>query len=147
MTRDDWAIACRSLIGTPYSHAGRCPQVGTDCGGVVICAAKILGLPVKDRVDYSPVSLLHVVLDCAPSIADEFDGPLEDADFALVMWPQIGVPDTDETIQDSGFHLMAILPEKRIVHIHYGLTVCEEDLPKLREKRILKKWRIRAIQH
>ena len=47
-TRADVVRVARSYIGTPFHHMGRVPGVGLDCVGVLICAARELGLIARD---------------------------------------------------------------------------------------------------
>jgi hypothetical protein len=42
------AEAARRYLGTPFHHMGRAPGVGLDCAGVLICAARDLGLVAAD---------------------------------------------------------------------------------------------------
>lgn len=42
----------RRFIGTPFVHQQRSPGVGIDCVGVLICAAKLLGLRHEDFREY-----------------------------------------------------------------------------------------------
>lgn len=46
--RDDIVSVARSYLGTPFHHAARLPGVGMDCAGVLICAARELGLVAPD---------------------------------------------------------------------------------------------------
>jgi|19_taG_2_1085344.scaffolds.fasta_scaffold149160_1 hypothetical protein len=40
------------MVGTPFHHQGRLPGQALDCGGVLICLLKALGLPHKVSEDY-----------------------------------------------------------------------------------------------
>jgi len=53
--RDDVIRAARSLIGTRYHHRERQPGVALDCGGVIICVGRALGIfaPDFDVPDYT----------------------------------------------------------------------------------------------
>ena len=42
----------QEMVGTPFHHQGRLPGQVLDCGGVLICLLKSLGLPHKVREDY-----------------------------------------------------------------------------------------------
>lgn len=48
MTGADVVRVARSYLGTPFHHQGRLPGVGLDCAGVVICAARELGVVAED---------------------------------------------------------------------------------------------------
>lgn len=39
----------RTYLGTPTVHQGRLKGAGVDCIGLVVCAAKEAGVPVRDR--------------------------------------------------------------------------------------------------
>lgn len=53
MSREKFLALVRSYIGTPFHHQGRLPQVGLDCAGVVVCAAKECGVGVDDQQGYA----------------------------------------------------------------------------------------------
>jgi cell wall-associated NlpC family hydrolase len=46
------AEAALRFRGTPFRHQGRRPGLGLDCAGVVVCAAKIVGIDVEDVRSY-----------------------------------------------------------------------------------------------
>lgn len=54
--RDDIVAAARGYLGTPFHHRGRLPGVGLDCAGILVCAARELGLvgPAFDVPEYTP---------------------------------------------------------------------------------------------
>lgn len=45
----------RGYLGTPFHHQGRLPGVGLDCAGVVVCAARELGINVHDVKGYGRI--------------------------------------------------------------------------------------------
>jgi hypothetical protein len=45
----DVVAAARGWLGTPWHHQGRLRGVGVDCGGLIVCVAQGLGLPVQDH--------------------------------------------------------------------------------------------------
>lgn len=49
MTGADVVTEARRWVGTPYRHQARLHAVGVDCGGLVVCVAQALGLPVRDH--------------------------------------------------------------------------------------------------
>ena len=55
--REQLIAAARSYLGTPFHHMARNPPVGVDCAGLVICAAREVGLlpPGFDVPSYSRV--------------------------------------------------------------------------------------------
>ena len=46
--RSDIVRVARSYLGTPFQHRQRLPGVGLDCAGVLVCAARELGLVAPD---------------------------------------------------------------------------------------------------
>lgn len=62
--------SARAYVGTPFRHLGRCPGLGLDCVGVVLCAAWANGLKVPDTRDYGRVPLPHKVISMAEERAD-----------------------------------------------------------------------------
>lgn len=61
MTPADFIAAARSYVGVPFHHQGR-TRHGVDCIGLVVCAARDVGLVLADRTDYprDPNGLLPV---------------------------------------------------------------------------------------
>ena len=57
MTPDEFSAAyiaaIRGMLGTPWHHQGRCPGVGLDCIGLIVCAMRAVGVSVDEPVvDY-----------------------------------------------------------------------------------------------
>ena len=52
-TRSQIVAAARTLLGVPWIHQGRRPDIGIDCIGLLACTGKVLGVDFEDRVDYS----------------------------------------------------------------------------------------------
>jgi cell wall-associated NlpC family hydrolase len=51
--RAKFITAVRSYIDTPFHHQGRLPQVGLDCAGVIVCAARECGIAIDDQQGYA----------------------------------------------------------------------------------------------
>lgn len=51
-TGHDIAEAARALIGTPFRHQSRDPEVGLDCVGLVVAAHAAVGIELCGRTDY-----------------------------------------------------------------------------------------------
>ena len=47
LTADSFIAAARTYIGVPWQHQGR-SRFGIDCVGLLVCAARDLGIPVED---------------------------------------------------------------------------------------------------
>ena len=52
MTPADFIAAARSYVGVPFRHQGR-TRHGVDCIGLVVCAARDIGITLADRTDYA----------------------------------------------------------------------------------------------
>ena len=52
MTPQEFIVAARGYVGTPFHHGGRLPGVGLDCIGVAVCAAAACGLAHRDVSAY-----------------------------------------------------------------------------------------------
>lgn len=52
VTGTDIQRAARCFLGTPFRHQGRIPGRGLDCAGVIVCAARALGLADYDVKGY-----------------------------------------------------------------------------------------------
>ena len=52
LTGMDLVQAARGFLGTRFRHQGRLPGQGLDCAGVVVCAARAVGVAVHDVVGY-----------------------------------------------------------------------------------------------
>lgn len=51
-TRAEFIAAARSMLGTRFVHQGRQPAAGVDCIGLLICAAKMIGINLIDHTTY-----------------------------------------------------------------------------------------------
>lgn len=49
VTGADVVAEARRWLGTLWRHQARLRGVGVDCGGLVVCVAQALGLPVEDH--------------------------------------------------------------------------------------------------
>lgn len=49
VTGQEIVAEARRWLGTPWRHQARLHGVGVDCGGLVVCVAQSLGLPVQDH--------------------------------------------------------------------------------------------------
>lgn len=48
----DFVEACRAYVGTPFRHQGR-SRAGIDCLGLVVCAARDVGIEIIDNLNYA----------------------------------------------------------------------------------------------
>ena len=51
------------MIGTPFQHQGRRPGHGLDCAGVVVCAAKAVGVLMHDCTNYRRIPHRRLLRD------------------------------------------------------------------------------------
>lgn len=51
-TPDDLIAAARACLNTPFHHQGRQPNVGLDCGGLLVVALRAIGIQPVDMVAY-----------------------------------------------------------------------------------------------
>lgn len=61
--RKDIYTTARSMLDTPYHHAGRHPTEGLDCSGLLACVATRLKYPYEDFTAYSR----HVPFNLVPN--------------------------------------------------------------------------------
>lgn len=65
--RSEFIAFARACIDTPFRHQGRVPGVGLDCVGLVVVAAREVGVPVIDNLTYphnpSDTFLRHMLVD------------------------------------------------------------------------------------
>lgn len=74
MTRRERFIeVALSMDGTPFKHQGRVPGVGVDCAGLVVCAAKAVGIPVDDVKGYSRIPSSGMFLAAIRRHCDRID--------------------------------------------------------------------------
>ena len=52
MKRSEIVAVARSYIDVPWIHQGRSKEFGVDCIGVLICAARELGIQCEDFTEY-----------------------------------------------------------------------------------------------
>lgn len=77
VSREAWVAWLLTLEGTPYRHQGRLPDVGVDCVGPLILAARHFGLqpPEFDVTGYTaqPDGSLEPILDAylIPTLRDQ----------------------------------------------------------------------------
>jgi len=77
MIRDEFVAMARSYVGTPFHHQGRLPEVGLDCAGVVVCAARACGYDVQDVQGYGRIPANGLLEQAVLSHCDQV--PIADA--------------------------------------------------------------------
>lgn len=112
MIADDFILAARSYVSTPFHHGGRLPGVGLDCIGVLVCAAKQVGLPHRDVAAYPlrPNGQLPIELDAQ-----------------LVRVPVAHPGDVLLMAFDAEPHHVALYTGDTIIHAYASVRRCVEQ--------------------
>lgn len=121
---DDIVAAARALIGTPFRHQGRLPQVGLDCAGLGIVVAKSIGIEIKDYTGYPRTP---------------FDGMLKKMFDEQENLQQIGIHD----IESGDVLLLRITAAPQHVAIYVGngyMVHAYQAIGKVAEQRIDEIW-------
>jgi cell wall-associated NlpC family hydrolase len=85
--------AARTCLGTPFRHQGRLPDRGLDCVGVIVVAARALGMAPADYRDYGRLpqgGLLEARLATAglKAVDPAAAGPGDVLVFTFERWPR-----------------------------------------------------------
>lgn len=113
MITEDFANAALGFLGTRYKHQGRLPGLGLDCAGVVVCAARAVGVDVEDVTGYAPrPSGLQLVAALRAHCAEVHDEP-ERGDILVFSWGG-----------DEPQHLAVFVGEGQIVHAYSAARKC-----------------------
>jgi cell wall-associated NlpC family hydrolase len=111
MLRSEITAAALSMVGTPFHAQGRAPGIGLDCLGVVVCAAKALGIVHQDRAAY-------------PMRPDGTLMPELDRQFTRVR----GEPQEGDVLlmafDGEPHHVAIMISEGRIVHAYSTVRKC-----------------------
>lgn len=123
--KEEIIMHARSMIGTPFRHAGR-DQFGIDCVGVLLVSLHKTGLTKWDDVSYSrsidPVRLRNEILIFCNEA--EKDHEIDIAD--VLIFNVLGVPQHAALVTDMGDHL--------------GIIHSNESLGFVTEHRLDEKW-------
>jgi cell wall-associated NlpC family hydrolase len=110
-TRAEITAAALALVGTPFHTQGRLPGVGLDCLGVVVCVARALSIPHKDRTAYS----LRPSGELMPELDRQFvrvTGEAQEGDVLLMSFDK------------EPHHVAIMVSENRIVHAYSTARKC-----------------------
>lgn len=135
VTRQLFAQAARSYLGTPFRHMGRTPRIGLDCVGVVVCAAREAGAPLDDFLGYgfpaAPGTLAAAARDRLDAIEVETAGAGD-----IAMFRSAG---------ESPAHL-CVMDGRLLIHAcaHTGRVV-EHPWSRAWERRLVGFWRLREV--
>lgn len=111
IARAELTAAALSLKDTRFHAQGRAPGVGLDCIGVIVCVARICGIPHTDRTDYPlrPNGELQGELE---SRLLRVRGELQEGDVLLMSFDK------------EPHHVAMLISENRIVHAHVKARKC-----------------------
>ncbi|WP_372623411.1 hypothetical protein [Falsiroseomonas sp.] len=130
VTGVDVVAEARRWLGTPWRHQARLRGVGVDCGGLVVCVAQALGLPVQDHPPgYARlpdgVSLRACVESQCSRLAD-----LEPGAVLLMRW----------AAQPQHLAIVSILPEG------WGMIHAWAGIRRVVEHGLTPEWQERIVQ-
>lgn len=111
-----FVIAARAELGTRYHHQGRVSGLGMDCLGLLVVAAKQIGVTFADASGYPRMPTGKSLMDVIKSNADVVEGPMLAGDILVFSWstePQ---------------HVAIYLGEGRMIHSYLSARkVVEHD--------------------
>jgi cell wall-associated NlpC family hydrolase len=86
-TRQQIIDEARTWLGTPFRHQGRLKGVGVDCGGLIVCVRKDLGISEWDYTTYSRQPQPKVMV----KYLKEFGNPVKKSEMqpADVIWMKV----------------------------------------------------------
>ena len=93
-TPEQVVASARALVGTPWKHQGRNPEIGIDCVGLVVVVCRQHGIPIEDRERYRRFANGPEIIEIADKVARRIDKDEIRPGDALVMSMQgRGYPD------------------------------------------------------
>ena len=139
MKREDFVLAAREYVGTPFHLQGRVKGVGVDCGGLFVLAARDCGYTVQDVQGYTavlPKGLLWRTISpfCVKITADE------------VQAGDIGVFCFSSEPQHIAI-VSGILPDVSLIHAHMSVgVVCETHMGAAWRRRLYGFYQLKGIE-
>jgi cell wall-associated NlpC family hydrolase len=110
-TPSEITAAALSMVGTPFHAQGRLPDVGLDCLGVVVCVARICGIPHQDRAAYP----MRPNGELMPELDRQFTrvhGEPQESDVLLMAF------------EGEPHHVAIVISDNRIVHAYSTVRKC-----------------------
>ena len=139
MRREDIVCAARDLIGTPFKHQGRRPQIELDCAGLLVVVAGELGVEVHDQQGYGrrPANdLLRAALDSQAALVSVPLAEMQSGDLLLMRV----VRDPQHLAIFAGYNHTC--ESETIIHAEIGAgKVCEHRLDDAWRARIVRVYR------
>jgi len=134
LSPSDIVAAARELVGTPFRHQGRIPNIALDCAGLICAVAVTLGIEHVDIQGYGRYpheNLLKLTLDDQCCLA-----PVKDMQIGDVLLMRFG---------REPQHL-AIYAGETIIHSYEAVgNVCEHRLDDVWTSRIVAVYRFAAV--
>jgi len=131
--------SARAYINTPFAHLGRKRGAGVDCGGLIACASRDIGIEIPDVMLYSPQPWPTKMLEHLDKIATRLDGLSEmEPGCLLLLW--IVRPRLPQ-------HLAIWTGEGTILHSWAEANkVCESSFDPYWESHVHSCWKIKQWQ-
>lgn len=137
MTRDEFVISARALIGTPFQHQGRTPHTALDCAGLVVCAARSLGVELSDRKGYADIPNGFEFIRCVEESCVRIPmANVQIGDLLVFAW----------TREPQHIAIVSKLEPLQIIHSWSGAgMVVENRLDEYWKKRLRRCYRLKAL--
>lgn len=135
-----FAEAAESLHGTRWCRHGRNPNVGLDCAGLVIAAARAAGFDPRDTTDYDPR------MPSTDTLREFCELNGVSADVSDCGEGRVGVCRARQRI-GSGCHLVVMLAGRRIAHVDTGARRVVVVSSSWLDGRLLSVWRLRDAEY
>jgi cell wall-associated NlpC family hydrolase len=128
MKPKDIIDSARSMIGTPFHHQGRMPNVALDCAGVIVKTFSAVGVECYDEQNYA--------------------SPPEDGTLARIIDRQsafVKIPAHEVKEGDVILLMMFGAPNHLAIHAGENMIHSYEAIGKVCEQRLSDRWRSRII--
>lgn len=108
-TAHEFAVAAEALVGSRWRRHGRDPRRGIDCGGLLRCALRAIGVEIADSTTHDagfpPPELLWRL--CRAGGDEQHADDCGEGRVGLCSWDTGG----------PAHHLVVMLDRRRIVHV------------------------------
>ena len=121
----------KSMLGTPWHHQGRVPNVGLDCAGLILMSLKDCGLIVNAPIDYARKVDPDVMLKVITDYCDAVEGGMIDGDLIFM------------TFRHVPQHVGLYIGNNRMIHCYEGHGVVIQELVPFWKNRIVGTYRLK----
>ena len=133
-TKADGIIeAARACKGTPFRHQGRLPGVGLDCAGLVIHAARAMGITITDFNGYPDTpfnGMLRKMIEAQPNVREIPKTDILPGDVLLMR------------VKEAPQHLAIVSSGNCIIHAYQTIgRVAEHGIDELMRLKIVAAYR------